>query len=221
MALASNHPLQKRIAELEQKLEDAKAENRELLSLFDAPTAELAALEKWLRLTPQQSVVLHHLVKNAGRTATRRQLEFLLHGGDVEKNAYGVVKVQICRLRTALRMKGHGNAILTMPGGGYRMDLDVAHQIAKLQTGSGENAATRSTLCLQIRKLTEDGVPRTAPEIALAVSDSRVHNLLNYLTSTRQVLRSVDPKTGRFVYTRGPYTPGKRKKRNAEPASQP
>lgn len=71
------------------------------------------------RLTPTEYKVLHHLVRNAGRTASRESLEHLLWAeGQVPVGDH--LKVFICRLRAKIETPNGRRLIVTERGRGYR-----------------------------------------------------------------------------------------------------
>lgn len=89
---------------------------------FDAETRQAYRGERDLMLTAKESLFLEVLMRNAGRTVTRRMLEDRLWDRDSDR-ASNVLDVYARRLRNKLAENGEPQLLHTLRGLGYRLEI--------------------------------------------------------------------------------------------------
>lgn len=88
---------------------------------FDAETRQARRGERDLMLTAKESLFLEVLMRNAGRTVTRRMLEDRLWDRDSDRVS-NVLDVYARRLRKKLTENGEPQLLQTLRGLGYRLE---------------------------------------------------------------------------------------------------
>jgi DNA-binding response OmpR family regulator len=88
---------------------------------FDAETRQAHRGERDLMLTAKESLFLETLMRNAGRTVTRRMLEDRLWDRDSDRVS-NVLDVYARRLRKKLAENGEPQLLHTLRGLGYRLE---------------------------------------------------------------------------------------------------
>jgi DNA-binding response OmpR family regulator len=89
---------------------------------FDAETRQARRGERDLMLTAKESLFLEALMRNAGRTVTRRTLEDRLWDRDSDRVS-NVLDVYARRLRKKLTENGEPQLLHTLRGLGYRLEI--------------------------------------------------------------------------------------------------
>ena len=89
---------------------------------FDAETRQAHRGERDLMLTAKESLFLETLLRNAGRTVTRRMLEDRLWDRDSDRVS-NVLDVYARRLRKKLTENGEPQLLHTLRGLGYRLEI--------------------------------------------------------------------------------------------------